>query len=82
VADEDVLSSMETKYRHLIFDRNYKLNHLDMFNHVPSTFASTVLNPTILWRFRMLTVHLYYRWVYGTRVFTTDRVLGTNMYLD
>jgi hypothetical protein len=82
VADEELVSSMETKYRHLIFDHKFKVNHLDLFNYVPRSFLPGVLDPVVWWRFRMLAVHLYYRWVYGTRVFTTDRVLGTNMYLD
>lgn len=73
---------METTHRHLIFDRSLKVNHLDLFNYVPPSFVPSVLQPAFFWRWRMLCVHLYYRWRHGTRVFTTDRVLGTDMYLD
>lgn len=73
---------MESTYRHLIFDRKFKVNHLDLFNLLPSKLLPGLLNPPLLWRWRMLGVHLYYRWVHGTRVFMTDRVLGTDMYLD
>lgn len=66
------------KERMIAMDTN--INHMDFANHVAPTTRE--LYPFMIWRFRMLAVHLYYRFRHDTRMFYADRLLGTNMSLD
>ncbi|KAM3570708.1 hypothetical protein VYU27_007232 [Nannochloropsis oceanica] len=64
----------------IIVPKNKNVNHLDILLMTAS--AVPEVYPTVWWRFRMLGVHLYYRFMYGTRVFYGDRVLGNDLSLD
>lgn len=56
------------------------MNHMDMLNILAE--GSREFMPFLIWRPRMLAIHLYYRFRYNTRVFYADRVLGHNLSLD
>eukprot|EP00624_Nannochloropsis_granulata_P005268 evm.model.NODE_37254_length_10195_cov_59.340656.2 len=64
----------------IIVPHGKNVNHLDILLMTASVVPEVY--PAVWWRFRMLGVHLYYRFMYGTRVFYGDRVLGNNLSLD
>lgn len=80
-AADGCLDHVEKEEPHLIYgEGSPNVNHMDMLNILAE--GSRDFMPFLIWRPRMLAIHLYYRFRYNTRVFYADRVLGHNLSLD